>query len=368
MRIIKDDKENIDIIKSSKRYFSKENLNDYYDIKTTSQESFKIGLGLGLLTTLPTNSDPLFFQKTLIYYIFTKAAINFAINAFPKGLNREEVDSLIKNSEQYAECSELYTDYIKNVVDFYRSIDKKTAPEIATFFDVHLRLGMFNQDLKPQEYRIFKHNKDFFITDILGSTVMTGTSVCRHNASFLTDILCSSGFKACNLPVPSYLLQKLKNKSKHLNSLRPNHLITGIIENDENYIYDPTKHCFGFFSTKEILNGINPNYLIVSEKDNPNTNAYIIKEKINKLELELYRRYNSKEMIEYQDFISSKHKEMDFNYLEFLKKEAKITGVTHQKEILNFNHENRKTVQKIKKLNETLAPKSDTKITTWKIK
>lgn len=368
MRIIKDDKGYIDIIKSSKRYFSKENLSDYYDIKTISQESFKIGMSLGFLTTLPTDSDPFFFPKPLFYYIITKAAINFAINAFPKGLNQEEVDSLIKNSEQYAECYELYTNYIKNIADFYRSIDKKTPPEIAAFFDVHLRLGMFNQDLKPQEFRIFKYNKDIFIADILGSTVMTGTSVCRHNASLLTDILCFSGFKACNLPVHSFFLQELKNKSKHLDSLRPNHLITGIIENDENYIFDPTKHCFGFFSTVESLNGINPNYLIVSEKDNPSTNAYIIKEKINRLELELYLLYNSKEMIEYQDFISSKHKEIDFNYLECLLKEAELTGITHQKEILNFNHENRKTVQKIKKLNETLAPKTDTKITTWKIK
>lgn len=369
MHIVRDEENNIDIIESSKRHFSPENLKNYYNIETISQECLKLGLSAGVLTALPV-SDPFFFPKPIIYYILGKSILAFIKALFPEGLTEKEINLLIKNSEQYAECRELYREYVKNIASFYKSINLKTALEIATFFDLNLESGMFNPKFESQDSRDFKYQNDYFLAEIAGSTVTTGKSICRHNAPFLTDILDCSGIKAYNLLVKSYSLQELKNNSNNLGSLRTNHMITGIIENDENFIYDPTKHCPGYFTISEILSGINPDHLILTadtaNKSFGDSTCFIISE--DSIILELYKRFNIDRKLVLENFINQKHKKPDFNYHEYLLKEGILTTIRYKKEILDFRQENSETVQKIKKLNETLNPRSDTKITNWKIK
>ena len=369
MHIVRDEENNIDIIESSKRHFSPENLKNYYNIETISQECLKLGLSAGLLTVLPV-SDPFFFPKPIIYYILGKSVLDFAKVLFPNGLTKVEIDFLIKSSEQYAECRELYRQYVKNIASFYKSINLKAALEIATFFDLNLGSGMFNPEWKLQEYKNFKYQEDFYLAEIAGSTVMTGRSICRHNAPLLTDILDCSGIKVCNLSVKAHSLQELRSNLDNLDSMETNHMITGIIDNDENFIYDPTWHTPGYFTTTEILSGIDPDYLILTEdmanKTFEDSRCLVISE--DNIIWELYKRFNTAGKLELQDFINRKHKKPDFNYHEYLLKEGIITTQRYKKEILDFQRENKETVQKIKRLNETLNPRSDTKITNWKIK
>lgn len=369
MHIVRDEDENVDIIKSSKRHFSTECLKDYYDIKTISQECLRLGLSAGVLTALP-ESGPFFFPKPIIYYIIGRSIVDFAKALFPEGLTKKEIDFLIKSSEQYAECSELYRKYVKNIANFYKSINLKTALEIATFFDINLGSGMFNSEWNLQEYKDFKYQEDYYLAEIAGSTVMTGSSICRHNAPFLTDILDYSGIKACNISVMSYPLQKLRSNIDNLNSMKTNHMITGIIDNNEKFIYDPTNHMPGYFTTTEILNGIDPYYLIITDDIANNTfeDSRCFKISEGNIVQELHKQFNADKKLELQDFINKKHKKPDFNYHKYLLEEGIITTQRYKKEILDFCHENRETVQKIKRLNETLNPRSDTKITNWKIK
>lgn len=147
-------------------------------------------------------------------------------------------------------------------------------------------------------------------------------------------------------------------------------MITGIIENDENFIYDPTKHSPGYFTISEILSGINPDHLILTadtaNKSFGDSTCFIISK--DSIILELYKRFNIDRKLVLENFINQKHKKPDFNYHEYLLKEGILTTIRYKKEILDFRQENSETVQKIKRLNETLNPRSDTKITNWKIK
>lgn len=369
MRIIKDENENIDIIKSKERYFSTEHLKDYYNYELISRECLKLGLGAVVLTSLP-NTDPFFFPKPIIYYIIGRSILDFVKACFPEGLTKQEIDFLIKNSEQYAECSELYKKYIQNIASFSKSLNLKIPLELATFIDFNLGIGMFNPDFEIQKYEAFKYQPDFYLAEISGSTVITGTSICRHNAPFLTDVLNSSGIKACNILVKSYPLQVFKKNSKKLESLRANHMVSGIIDNDENFIFDPTNHNSGYFTSTEILSGVNSDYLLITNdlknKDFADFLCYIIDEE--ESSLELYKKFNAEEYLTFQNFINKKHKKADFNYQKYLQKEVIFKIQLHQKEILDFHRENKKTLQKIKKLNETLGPKSNEKITNWRIK
>ncbi len=367
MNLVRDKEGYIDIIKSSKHHFSSEALKNYLAKDKISKEIYK--LFLCSLTLASTSNLNFFdFPKPIIYAIIGKTFLDLGIESFPKGLYEHEIQQLILETEQYAECSEQYKQYVKNIAEFYKSLNKKSALEISTFFDENLKFGLFNEDLSPQTYKTFNYSKDVYIDRISGSTVMTGTSICRHNAPFLTDILTASRIKACNLPVEFHdsleSLHELDNPKEHLKELDANHMLTGIIENNENFAYDPTNHVAGFLNDSKIINNISGNHLIAAYQNSEDAFAFLIDyEKDN-----IFESYNFSSNLSIKEFKDYKPKRIDKCYLKYLKMEAQIEMILRKKELRDFHQENKKTIQKIKHLNETLAPRADKEITNWKVK
>lgn len=363
MRIIKDENGYIDMIKSSKHYFTTECLKEQDIIKEISSECFKLGLSVSVLTAM-SKLTPFALPKLLIYYTIGKSTLEITKNFFPEGLNGHEKAGIIINSNQYQECLELYINYVKNIVNFYKSIDKKTALEIATFFDIHLGMGLFTPRFTLQQFQDFKYANDIYIPEISGSTVMTGISVCRHNAPLLSDILYYSDIKACNLPViichnPEQL-QKIMLSKVHL---RYDHMVTGIIEENKSFIYDPTSYTPYYLDPSKHKSQPPSDNLIVA--NSPKLSAKIV---LTKAQPDLYEIFNSRISLSYKEFINTKPQKEDIEYQRYLREESIETGEIHKQEILDFNKENRAIAQKIKTLNESLAPRSNKKIKTWKIK
>lgn len=69
--------------------------------------------------------------------------------------------------------------------DFFKSIDLKDSLEISYFFNRMLNEGYYH----VHEYKSYFFEYDKWSRELLGSRIMTGHSVCRHNASMLTDLL-----------------------------------------------------------------------------------------------------------------------------------------------------------------------------------
>lgn len=364
MGVVKDKDGYIDVLKSAQHYnFSIENLKKYYNIEMVGKDLYKLGLSWLFLNFTPELSSN-FPMKSLFYLVIGTSLLDIVRLCFTKSFSYEEIRKLILESDDYAECLEVYTNYVKNIAEFYKSMEKKTALEISTLFDLHLKIGLFTPEMKEQEFKDFNYSKDFYLAEISGSTVMTGTSICRHNAPLLTDILYCSGFKTCNIPVITTNLQKLMNNSLEYTNLFANHMVTGIIDNDEKFIYDPTLHVAGYFDTLEKVKGINPYDLALSCEIEEDNLAFLIN-----YDNEMYDLYNARTDLTIREFRDFIHKKIDYNYLEYLNQEAIIlTSVKYKKELVDFFKENRETTQKIKRLNETLGPRTDEKKSSWKIK
>lgn len=174
-------------------------------------------------------------------------------------------------------------------------------------------------------YKIYKYDSDDFFNNISGARVISGYGVCRHISSMLTDILEKLNYSACNIYVS-------------------NHLVTGIIDNDYNYIYDPTNSTMGIIKDENLKNGeINSYYKDVCS----NKNINLLKS------LDSINTYNF--------YCNIKHKKMDYktflnifddNYHNYLNKKTNF---------LDFFYENIDKMKKISELDRLLIPRSDSK-------
>ncbi len=152
-----------------------------------------------------------------------------------------EIANVIVNSDMYKSLEEEYYKYLSKIAIFFKEQGINDGLGIALFFQELLDSGnlsynrkhSYNYDMTKKDY--IKH-KLKFENELLGSYVITGSSVCRHMAYLLTDLENRLEKEAYNTNVfieNNNLITNLKNSNT-------NHSVVLIIDKDLLFAYCPT--------------------------------------------------------------------------------------------------------------------------------
>lgn len=180
-----------------------------------------------------------------------KTAINLAIAHF-KLANTARPE----NEGLYHECLDMYNEYIYRLASLLSEVPVKDSLHLAVFLDRCMSTGFFSST-GFANYQKFSGDLDGRYTDLFGTRVLLGESVCRHNTVFATDVLKAMGYNAFYVSVDS--LKKHSRYSFDRISSDSNHAVTGIVDKDGRYIYDFTWGKVAYFD-KNVSNelGVNP--------------------------------------------------------------------------------------------------------------
>ena len=144
-----------------------------------------------------------------------------------------------KNTDLYLEYNALYDEYVEDIASFFKDLGLRGDFSSYVPFVKALHLGYFS---KNNSYHYFPsaNGIDYF-PELLGARVSTGECCCRHNASLYSDVVNKMGGTASVLAVNSKKNKKIV--------LEPNHMVTGIVHNENKLVLDPTVSPGSIFST-----------------------------------------------------------------------------------------------------------------------
>ena len=156
----------------------------------------------------------------------------------------ENIHKIIKSND-YVELLKEYKEYVNNISNLFIKLNIGNSLEVALLYNDLLFDGYFSVD---KQYNLTDNSKIDLLVRTWGSRVCTGHSVCRHNASLLVDIERNLGnVSEC---VDMICVNK---KKKHQQKLIynqtitiPNHLVVGLQDGSNVYLYDPNNYCFLF--------------------------------------------------------------------------------------------------------------------------
>lgn len=196
-----------------------------------------------------------------------------------------EIKELIKESDEYKELNEEYKNYIFSLANFMKSQGITDGPKVAFLYQHMLNLGYlsypkshkYNHSLSNKE--IMRNAHKYEIADLWGARVITGSSVCRHMSSLLTDLENEIGNCAYTLKVFSVD----KNISSYQYSdYIASHCISAIHDKDNNIFgYCPTNNLALSLNTTSKYNYLLFNtYLSCSPVlyDGPCNNIFVAKD------------------------------------------------------------------------------------------
>lgn len=166
-------------------------------------------------------------------------------------VKEEEISKLqekIRHEESFQLYLKEYQNFVSDYVAFLDDAHIISPTDVALFYRKCLKGGYFsiNKTNIFQEPQI-RSNEGFLPPEILGAKITTDTSVCRNNASFLTDVMNSKEVLSANLftRIKRLRIQLLPAIIDRNYQLSYNHQITGFIENNQLTAYDATND-FGF--------------------------------------------------------------------------------------------------------------------------
>lgn len=322
--------------------------------------SIPIVTSIGSYSLLTTEESFILFALGAWFLI--EARNNFKTHS-NKAIN-ESIKDIIANSDSYLECKTLYNNYLKNLAEFLKSINIKNSLDICIAYEILDRWGYLTGG-NEHIYKEYKYDLDGYCSELHGTRVITGTSVCRHKSAMLTDLLNKMNISACNLGVRGYsddLYDKMPLLIKKLN-FKPNHMVTGIVDKDGKYLFDPTwQGNIATFNTEK------------TKQDKILTEEFAVS---------LFREFCYKIKLDDERITECNKNNLDVLNL-FEKSDAKTLSkeevielknylLSHlyakdETELNDFYREQQPVMKKIKTLSEQIMPFSDSKIKTWKIK
>lgn len=260
-----------------------------------------------------------------------------------RGIPRKE------HKEYYLKCLRLYKEYLNRYCDLLSKINFKDDLELCLFLDKCFQSAVFTSTGEAN-YCKYDIDYDRRYLDLLGTRVLTGNSVCRHNTAFSVDVLRNFGKNAYYLPVST-----VNNEERILYNDFPfiaNHAITGIVENGKKFAYDFTWHVDSYFNSDKSFK------FSVSNKDNlylsdyllrkiseasETSNGYILIRRI--CDVEIFKEFYPAEVKEFKD--------VDTNMYDAL---SDILFKRNYCMLRNFFEDNQDLVSDISKLNKILMP------------
>lgn len=246
-----------------------------------------------------------------------------------------------KDSTAYNECVNLYNEYVCDIASFFKQMGINEGISSYAFYLYGLNKGYFSEGL-INKYVNYKKNFDYF-PELLGSTVSTGKSCCRHNAALFTDIVNEMGGLAANVSVNrEYIDNKVKRD-------KPNHMVTSIISGDKKIIVDPTVPFDNL-----LCGGL---YIFDDEKlEQGKIVAKLFLERANLLKLESQYDYPTndsrfEEILKYPSFLSVDKVVEDYTHSLSL-------CFKYENDFICFATDFQPKVKKLARLNEMIMPHS----------
>lgn len=261
----------------------------------------------------------------------------------------------IRNSEHYSECMERYNEYLYAFSELLKSTEKTSALEVSLLYVELLSQGYFSITQNYQ-YKIEKYDKTH-LPELMGARILEGTGVCRHTSSFLGDLL-----KKFDINTYQHCCRTTEEEWINLNDLifriKPNHLITAIVENNEKFFVDTLRKKRSIISATDKRKGISLKSLAFPYKSGKV--LYNFDVDVN------YQRINKNLEIEPQIDIPIKTIEKEF--LKQLSLEIKTYIEEYSDRLYTFKIRQLKNMQRIVELENVLIPHGDCKPKIWILK
>ncbi len=263
---------------------------------------------------------------------------------------------ILKSTDTYQRCRYEYTTYIKEIAKLIKSFSFTSSIDCVAYLRLLLASGHFSNN-HIHLYKIFKYEKPE-IMSLCGARVTTGKSVCRHQSSFMVDILTELGYQSA---VISVVAAKTDNPIKEAKEkkISYNHAVVGITEDNSLYLFDPTnglysglprtidakkaiEHAiFEYISTGRQYLISNPNISILNHGDKEKT-------------IEAIR--NSIPRILTAEDTKLATSKAELIYLGSMKKQYE------------FYQSNLERIKRISELYQELTPHEDTPIKSWRLR
>ena len=241
----------VDIIKYEKEIKKWNGIKDFLLILKNNDMEFLSLLAIQALDEAKIYHTPSIITYSLGGYLLYKCMKEMDyIENLEKKRNEMVLDK-IKETDTYKQIEELYDKYLDDLAVFYKEVGQSSTKDSTLLYDFMIRHGYFSKKhMNFYDYNIIKFRncrkiRNREIDDIKGVAVLTGKSVCRHNAKLFYDLECKLGNKSYIVTTHSdFDLSKLHKKSK-IRNLKSDHLINVLVDdNNEAWAYCPTNNTY----------------------------------------------------------------------------------------------------------------------------
>lgn len=141
---------------------------------------------------------------------------------------------------EYEELKKLYNEYIEIVAKIVSKYKFEDSLQFAMAIDTVLLSGCFSIN---NEYTFKRHREiNEYFEDLIGTYVIEGNGVCRHNTAFISDVLNKMGLK-------NFKLYTTREK----NSDKANHVLLALVHNNQSFAYDFTNHTIGVINEDKTI-------------------------------------------------------------------------------------------------------------------
>ena len=255
----------------SKTYYDKLDSNLYFEkntrqfiINELKREFNEYNLNLINLINIGANFDMIVDLICLSFLVSLRKADEHSDNfAYKLKLTSNAYKKeILENDELFIELKKDYTTLLKNLKEFLKTINLNDEISMNIFLTNMIKNGFLSISDKCIYKILEKERKLIDIADISGSRVMSGSYVCRHISSFLSDINNEIGYKSNTVSVKQIdkkdIYYKLLQKKK-ISNLKSyyqfcDHMVTKVDTNDGSFIIDPTNNLFYELSNEKSEN------------------------------------------------------------------------------------------------------------------
>ena len=269
-----------------------------------------------------------------------------------KSNERHKIYEELEKTETYKECKKEYEQFIAQTATLVKSSGLKKPKEITLYIYALIRLGYLSNG-SEHKYKNYQFDKNILL-DLLGTRVLSGTSVCRHTTYFMNDVLKEIGLTSAAIATRTESeAKKILSRRK----LETDHAINGVEEYGKIFMFDTTTGCFVSKTTNEQFINLPNIYEPVVE----NIPAYyMVNTKFN--EFNDINKAQATRLMQLDDSITSleESNELFDKIKRTLEKNLMINESFHQ-----ITTPQR---QRIVTLSKTLMPYGDKPITEWKVK
>jgi hypothetical protein len=183
-------------------------------------------------------------NEAAFFRAFSAFVIGLEVSQLRRCWKKEEiveeskVSEMLRDTTTYKELKKEYELYVQEIARLIKGVGLKSAKEAVTYLQALMELGIFAPNMK-HKYQKFEHEREF-LEELCGVRVVTGQSVCRHMSSFFADVMNELGYTAANISCTVCKGDENPVKLIQRNKVVLNHAVTGIIDQGQKFLFDPT--------------------------------------------------------------------------------------------------------------------------------